>query len=237
MAISAAAGGAFKLASSSVQGCGKNNESMTEGEDGISSDVLFLPSYEEEKCLYYGYTCIFSLEGLVTRYLQIDCEWKYYNLSALSERPPAYAQIKMGDLFYTPHVRRKRDIQAAVHMYTMAALQREPQGLYNLGILVEEGVSLPHSMLRKLGFNSSVCASNYTIVMELYRRCRDHEKEDSYVPCSLALLNIHLQYVWTFHGPLLKFSSVAAIAIVTALSLMTIFGRCQNAARRLQLSV
>lgn len=184
-----------------------------------------------------AFICELDPEGLVTRYLQIDCEWKYYNLSALSERPPAYAQIKMGDLYYTPHVRRKRDVQAAVQMYAAAALQQEPQGLYNLGVLMEEGVSLPNSTLRRLGFNSSVCANNFTIMIELYRRCRDHEKEDSYVPCSLALLNAHLLYVWTFHGSLLKCSSAAAIAIVTALGLMTIFGRLQNAARRLQLSV
>ncbi|XP_068122602.1 protein sel-1 homolog 3-like isoform X2 [Hyperolius riggenbachi] len=184
-----------------------------------------------------AFFCELDAEGVVSRYLQIDCEWKYYNLSAYSERPPAYAQIKMGDLFYNHHIRRKRDVQAAVRMYTAAALQREPQGLYNLGILVEEGVTLSHSTLRQLGFNGSATANNYTIIMELYRRCRDHEKEDSYVPCSLALLNAHLQYVWTFHASLLKCSSAAAIAIVTALSLMTIFGRLQNAARQLHLSV
>nr|DBA32192.1 TPA: hypothetical protein GDO54_000002 [Pyxicephalus adspersus] len=184
-----------------------------------------------------AFICDLDPDGLVTRYLQIDCEWKYYNLSTLSDRPSAYAQIRMGDLFYTQHVRRKRDIQAAVQMYAAAALQQEPQGLYNLGILIEEGVTPSQLILHKLGFNSSICGNNYTIIMELYRRCRDHEKEDSYVPCSLALLNAHLQYVWTFHGPLLKCSSAAAIAIITALGLMTVFGRLQNAARHLQLSV
>ncbi|XP_063806930.1 protein sel-1 homolog 3-like [Pseudophryne corroboree] len=176
-------------------------------------------------------------DGLVSRYLQIDCIWKYYNLSTHSDRPPSYAQIKMGDLFYTSHGRRKRDVQAAVQMYTAAAAQRDPQGLYSLGILVEEGVTLPRSTLDQLGFNRSISSHNYTIIMELYRRCRDHEAEDSYVPCSLALLNAQLQYVWKFHGSILKCSSAAAIALVTALSLMTVFGRLQNAARNLQLSV
>ncbi|XP_056416227.1 protein sel-1 homolog 3-like [Hyla sarda] len=163
--------------------------------------------------------------------------WKYYNLSTHSNRPPTYAQIKMGDLFYTSHVRRKRNVQAAVEMYTAAALQHDPQGLYNLGVLVEEGVALPPSTLRLLGLNSSVSGSNFPIIMDLYRRCRDHEEEDSYVPCSLALLNAHLQYIWTFHGSILKCSSAAAIAIVTALSLMTIFGRLQNVAQNFHLSV
>ncbi|KAM4047660.1 protein sel-1 homolog 3-like [Anomaloglossus baeobatrachus] len=184
-----------------------------------------------------AFICEDDPDGLVSRFVQIDCVWKYYNLSTQSDQPPAYAQIKMGDLFYTSHIRRKRNVPAAVEMYKAAALQKEPQGLYNLGVLVEEGVSLPRSTLRALGLNSSVSRSNFTIVMELYRRCRDHEQEDSYVPCSLALLNTHLQYIWTFHGSVLKCSSAAAIAIVTALSLLTIFGRIRNVAQNLQLSV
>ncbi|XP_075449615.1 protein sel-1 homolog 3-like [Ascaphus truei] len=184
-----------------------------------------------------AYICEEDPDGLVSRFIQVDCVWKYYNLSTHSDKPHSYAQVKMGDLLYAGHERRKRDVQAAVHMYKSAALQRDPQGLYSLGILVEEGVSLPSSTLRELGFNSSASSNNYTIMMELYRRCRDHEKEDSYVPCSLALLNAHLQYVWAFHSSIVKCSSAAAIAIVTALSLMTIVGRLQNGALRLQQSV
>ncbi|KAM4796246.1 LOW QUALITY PROTEIN: protein sel-1 homolog 3-like [Rhinophrynus dorsalis] len=184
-----------------------------------------------------AFICEEDPEGLVSRYIQTDCMWKYYNLSTYSDRPPSYAQIKMGDLFYTSHVRRKRDVQAAVQMYKAAALQKDPQGLYSLGILVEEGFTIPFSTLRELGFNSSVSSSNYTIVMELYRRCRDHEKEDSYVPCSLALLNAHMQYVWAFHSSILKCSSAAAITIVSALSLMTILGRLRSRVLNRQHSV
>ncbi|XP_053313901.1 protein sel-1 homolog 3-like [Spea bombifrons] len=182
-----------------------------------------------------AYVCEQDPVGLVSRHVQTDCAWKYYNLSTHSERPPSYAQIKMGDLFYAPRGRKRRDVAAAVRMYKEAALQEDPQGLYSLGLLVEEGVSLPLSTLHDLGFNSSV--SNYTLVIELYRRCRDHEEEDSYVPCSLALLSTHLQYVWTFHGFLLKCSSAAAIVIVSALSLMTILGRLQSGALNLYQSV
>ncbi|KAM8975692.1 protein sel-1 homolog 3-like [Pelodytes ibericus] len=184
-----------------------------------------------------AYICELDPRGLVSRHLQTDCMWKYYNLSTHSERPPSYAQIKMGDLFYGTRVRRQRDVQAAVKMYIDAALQKDPQGLYSLGLLVEDGFPLPVSTLHELGFDSSVLSNNYSIAIELYRRCRDHEKEDSYVPCSLALLNTHLQYVWTSHGPLLKCSSAAAFTIVTALSLMTILARLQNGALNLHHSV
>ncbi|XP_053561636.1 protein sel-1 homolog 3 [Bombina bombina] len=184
-----------------------------------------------------AYICEQDPDGLVSKNLQIDCVWKYYNLSTHGDPPHAYAQIKMGDLYYAQHVKRRRDVAAAVRMYKQAALQREPQGLYSLGILIEEGVNIPVSTLRELGLNSTHLSNNYTIIMELYRRCRDHEKEDSYVPCSLALLNAHLQYVWAFHSSIVKCSSAIAIAIVTALSLMTILGRLTNGALNLHQSV
>ncbi|KAG8453122.1 hypothetical protein GDO86_004805 [Hymenochirus boettgeri] len=162
-----------------------------------------------------------------SRHVQTDCMWKYYNLSVYSDRPSSYAQIKMGDLLYTSHGRRKRDVQAAVHMYKAAALQKDPQGLYNLGILIEEGNVIPLSTLHELGLNSSMWTNNYTIVMELYRRCRDQDSDESYVPCALALFSTHIRYAWTFHSSLLKCSG-AAVTIVTALSLMTILGRLRH---------
>ncbi|XP_029457826.1 protein sel-1 homolog 3-like [Rhinatrema bivittatum] len=184
-----------------------------------------------------AYLCEQDPEGLVSHHIQGDCVWKYYNLSVHSDRPPSYAQIKMGDLFYTAHPNRKRDVQAAVRMYTTAALQQDPQGLYSLGILVEDGVSLPFSTLKSLGINSSISANNFTLLMELYKRCRDHEKDASYMPCSLALLNVYLKYVWMFHSSIVKFSSAIAIAFLTALSVMTVLNRVQNAALNVQLSV
>ncbi|KAE8628345.1 hypothetical protein XENTR_v10007472 [Xenopus tropicalis] len=177
-----------------------------------------------------AYICERDPDGLVSRYVHTDCMWKYYNLSVSSSTPSSYAQIKMGDLLYTSHIRRKRNVQAAVQMYKAAALMKDPQGLYNLGILVEDGVPVPWSTLRELGFNRSMYSNNYTIAMELYRRCRDHESDESYIPCSLALINAQIQYIWAFHGILLKCSSAAAIAIVTAFSLVTILGRLRQGA-------
>ncbi|XP_030055589.1 protein sel-1 homolog 3 [Microcaecilia unicolor] len=184
-----------------------------------------------------AYLCEQDPEGLISRHMQTDCVWKYYNLSAHSDRPPSYAQIKMGDLLYMAHPKRKRDLQAAMRLYTAAALQEDPQGLYSLGILVENGVSLPFSTLKKLGLNSSISANNFTIRTELYKRCRDHEKDASYISCSLALLNTHLQYIWTFHRSIVQCSSAAALTILTALSVMAVLSRLQNGGLRMQHSV
>ncbi|XP_069495663.1 protein sel-1 homolog 3-like [Ambystoma mexicanum] len=184
-----------------------------------------------------AYICELDPEWLVTRHMSQDCIMKYYNLSVHSDRPATYAQIKMGDLLYTAHPKRKRDVTTAIKMYKEAALQQDPQGLYSLGILVEEGVSLPHATLHQLGFNASARASRFTILLELYRRCRDHEKDVAYVPCSLALLNVHLQHIWMFHSSAVKFFSAATVAVITAFSIMTIVSRLQQGALRLQHTV
>nr|XP_033804793.1 protein sel-1 homolog 3-like [Geotrypetes seraphini] len=184
-----------------------------------------------------AYLCEKDPEGLISRYMQTDCAWKYYNLSAHSDQPPSYAQIKMGDLLYVTHPRRKRDIQGAVRMYTAAALQQDPQGLYSLGILVKDGVSLPFSTLKMLGLNRSIIADNFTILIELYKRCRDHERDASYMACSLALLNTHLQYIWTFHRFTVQCSTAIAITFLIALCVMTLMNRLQNGGVRRQNTV
>ncbi|XP_067424402.1 protein sel-1 homolog 3-like [Emydura macquarii macquarii] len=185
-----------------------------------------------------GYLCDQDPDGLASRHLQLDCVWKYYNLSTCSQRPVSYALIRMGDLFYAaPHRERTQDVQAAVRMYKAAALQQDPQGLYSLGLLLEEGVSIPCSALRELGFNGSACASNYTVLLELYQRCRDHVEEHSFLPCSLALVSVHLKYLWLLHSSLLKFSGAIAIVMVTALSLLAALSRLHRGAADLRDSV
>ncbi|XP_054830572.1 protein sel-1 homolog 3-like [Eublepharis macularius] len=176
-----------------------------------------------------GFLCDQDPDGLVSRYMQVSCPWRYYNLSTFSEQPAAYALLRMGDLFYGRHPRKeRRDVQAAVQMYTAAALQQEPQGLYNLGLLVEEGVSIPKAALQKLGLSSSAPADPYTLLVELYGRCRDHQEEHSFVPCSLALFSVHLKYIWMFHGSIVKFSGVAVVAVMTGLGLLTVLRRLQS---------
>ncbi|XP_069059834.1 protein sel-1 homolog 3-like [Pleurodeles waltl] len=184
-----------------------------------------------------AYLCEMDPEGLVSQYMTEDCILKYYNLSIHADRPATYAQIKMGDLLYTAQPKRKRDVTTAIKMYKEAALQQDPQGLYSLAILVEEGVLIPPATLRELGFNASVRANKFTILVELYRRCRDHTNDVAYVPCSLALLNVHFKYIWMFHSSAVKVFSAVAVTVVTAFSVVTIVSRLQHGGLHLQHNV
>lgn len=111
---------------------------------------------------------------------------------------PAFT--KLGDLLYEGWVRRQRDLKSAAEMYSKAALSKEPQvsvleidfkpalsiiapclcvslsctvvpqGLYNLGLLVEEGFKLPLSVLVELGLSELYLADDGVLLTTLYRK-------------------------------------------------------------------
>ncbi|XP_006003126.3 protein sel-1 homolog 3, partial [Latimeria chalumnae] len=175
-----------------------------------------------------AFLCELNPEGLVSRHVRSNCAWKYYNLSTWSEQPATHALIKMGDLLSGGHRRSQRDLTRAITLYKEAALRNDPRGLYSLGSLIEDGVSVPVSALSELGLDRLTYSNKYTLLMDLYRRCRDHEEEDSFLPCSLALLSVQLKYLWTNYNSLLKCSSVVGVSIVATLTALTAFARLRD---------
>ncbi|KAF3686115.1 Suppressor of lin-12-like protein 3 [Channa argus] len=99
-------------------------------------------------------------------------------------------------------------------MYKQAALRKNPQGWYNLGLLAEEGYRLPLSVLIDLGLSELYLADETLLLSALYKRCRDSEDTDSYLPCSLALLHVYLQSFQKDYSAAIKFS--IAVAVVAA---------------------
>ncbi|XP_077989302.1 protein sel-1 homolog 3-like [Glandiceps talaboti] len=170
-----------------------------------------------------AYLCEENHDGLTTSYIEKECVWKYYNLSTLAEFPHPHAQIKMGD-YYWYGCDQHRDVNAAVDMYVKAAKANDPHGLFNLAYLVEEGVDIPKHAWISLGIPVDVYnkTEKRVILTELYNRCRDHNNEESFVPCSLALLRIQLMDVWTKYSVVMQFSSAIGVAIVTYITLSAI---------------
>ncbi|XP_037835846.1 protein sel-1 homolog 3 isoform X2 [Kryptolebias marmoratus] len=122
-----------------------------------------------------------------------NCMWRYYNLTIQSQNFDTYACIKMGDLLYEGSDGKQKDSFSAAQMYKLAALRNNPQGWYNLGLLAEEGYKLPLSVLTELGLAELYLAEKYVLLSSLYKKCRDSDDTDSYLPCSLALFNVFLQ--------------------------------------------
>ncbi|KAL6115894.1 uncharacterized protein ACO6RY_00633 [Pungitius sinensis] len=151
-----------------------------------------------------------------------NCMWRYYNLTLQSRNPDTYALIRMGDLLYEGRSDGQKELSSAAAMYTRAAVRNEPQGWYNLGLLAEEGYRLPLSILIDLGLSELYLADNSLLLSTLYKRCRDSEDTDSYLPCSLALFNVYLQSFKKDYGAAIKFST--AVAVVAAPTIVMIIG-------------
>ncbi|KAM9359356.1 protein sel-1 homolog 3 [Symphorus nematophorus] len=161
-----------------------------------------------------AYLCEQNTFGFLDPAFASNCMWRYYNLTIHSQDPDTYALIRMGDLLYEGQGDRQKDLFAAAKMYTQAALRNEPQGWYNLGLLAEEGFRLPLSLLTELGLSELFLANNSSLLSALYKRCRDSEDTDSYLPCSLALLNVYLQSFQRAYSAAVKYST--AVAVVAA---------------------
>ncbi|XP_026220917.1 protein sel-1 homolog 3 [Anabas testudineus] len=142
------------------------------------------------------------------------CVWRYYNLTIQSPNPDTYALIRMGDLLYEGQGDGQKDISSAAEMYKQAALKNEPQGWYNLGLLAEEGYRLPLSVLIELGLSELYLADKSVLLSTLYKRCRDSEDTASYVPCSLALLNVYLHSFQKDYSAAIKLCT--AVAVIAA---------------------
>ncbi|XP_035536148.1 protein sel-1 homolog 3 [Morone saxatilis] len=161
-----------------------------------------------------AYLCEQNTFGFLDPAFASDCTWRYYNLTIQSQNPDTYAFIKMGDLLYEGHSDGQKDLFSAAEMYMLAALRNEPQGWYNLGLLSEEGYRLPLSVLTELGLSELYLADKSLLLSALYKRCRDSEDTDSYLPCSLALFNVYLQSFQKDYSAAIKFST--AVAVVAA---------------------
>ncbi|KAM4807645.1 protein sel-1 homolog 3 [Rhinophrynus dorsalis] len=142
-----------------------------------------------------AYLCEENPEPAKT-YLTDSCIWRYFNLSVQQNDPPSFALLKMGDLYYYGNTNQSRNLELSMELYTYAALQGDSQGFYNLAQLIQEGFSIPEHLLQQLEIHMSAHRTRDSLIVELYQRCQNHSKEDSFSPCSLPLLYIHFRAVW-----------------------------------------
>ncbi|XP_036083460.1 protein sel-1 homolog 3 isoform X2 [Rousettus aegyptiacus] len=155
---------------------------------------------------------------LATRYLGVNCVWRYYNFSVFQIDAPSFAYLKMGDLYYYGHQNQSQDLELSVQMYAQAALDGDSQGFFNLALLIEEGAIIPHHILDFLEIDPTVHSNNISILQELYERCWSHSSEESLSPCSLAWLYLHLRLIWgaALHSALTYFLGTFFLSVLIA---------------------
>ncbi|ELW61418.1 Protein sel-1 like protein 3 [Tupaia chinensis] len=152
---------------------------------------------------------------LAREYLGVNCVWRYYNLSVFQIDAPSFAYLKMGDLYYYGHQNQSQDLELSVQMYAQAALDGDSQGFFNLALLIEEGAIIPNHILDFLEIDPTLHSNNISILQELYERCWNHSNEESFSPCSLAWLYLHLRLLWgaVLHSALIYFLGTLPIPV------------------------
>ncbi|XP_043976245.1 protein sel-1 homolog 3 isoform X2 [Gambusia affinis] len=171
-----------------------------------------------------AYICDQNAAGFLDPAYATRCMWRYYNLTIQSEKPDPYAFIRMGDLLYEGSDSREKDFSSAAHMYSLAALRNDPQGWYNLGLLAEDGYRLPLPVLIDLGLSELYLADKNLLLSTLYKRCRDSDDADSYLPCSLALLKVFLRSFEKHYVAAVIKVSVAVAVVATPTLLVIVLG-------------
>ncbi|XP_052803670.1 protein sel-1 homolog 3-like [Mya arenaria] len=155
----------------------------------------------------------------VTSFIEKECVWSQYNISIQREKQfvDSYALVKMGD-YYWYGCEGHRNPSKAVDLYVQAATMHNPQALFNLGLLVEEGVSLSASALREVHVPQAFRRNNVTLLTHLYNRCRDSHQSEAFIPCSIALWRVQILDFWDRHQIFIKISTMAAAMLFTILS-------------------
>ncbi|MEE6509501.1 hypothetical protein FKM82_026538 [Ascaphus truei] len=156
---------------------------------------------------------------LTTTYLRDSCVWRYYNLSVHQNNAPTFAFLKMGDLYYYSSRNQPKHLEVSMWMYTQAALQGDSQGFFNLAQLIQEGVSIPEYILGYLQIEKSVYTSNQSLMVQLYERCQSYSSEESFSPCSLALLYYQIRVAWDYS----RYSSLIYVLGSLLLSILVAF--------------
>ncbi|XP_027900742.1 protein sel-1 homolog 3 isoform X2 [Xiphophorus couchianus] len=171
-----------------------------------------------------AYLCEQNAAGFLDPAYATRCMWRYYNLTIQSQKPDSYAFIRMGDLLYEGSDSREKDFSSAAHMYSLAALRKNPQGWYNLGLLAEDGYRLPLPVLIELGLSELHLADKNLLLSTLYKRCRDSDNADSYLPCSLALLKVFLRSFEKRYVAAVVKVSVAVAVVATPTVFVIVLG-------------
>ncbi|XP_061169647.1 protein sel-1 homolog 3-like [Saccostrea echinata] len=149
-------------------------------------------------------------------FIEKDCQWRNYNLSTRREHHfvDSYAFLKMGD-YYWYGCGGQRDADKAAEFYTLAASKGDPQGIFNLAYIFEEGAKIFPHIWQKLRIPKYQQSSKFEILHHLYSRCRDSPKTEAYIPCTVSLYRIFLRKSWQEHETMIKITSFAVVLFLT----------------------
>ncbi|CAF0704103.1 unnamed protein product [Brachionus calyciflorus] len=159
--------------------------------------------------------------------MKIDCITKYYNQSINSnlERGNSYAYVKMGDYFYEKGRKKfnlvgynSNEINKALEYYSLAFQKGNPQGLFNIAFLIENGYHVSAKTFERIGFPELANQTLYNKLNEIYKSCLMSEHlNDGFLPCSINFFKNKIKFLFNYYYStlvLFVFPMVAMFAVV-----------------------
>jgi len=127
-----------------------------------------------------------------------ECIWRFWNESASNNRPHPYALNKMGDYHYYGESGKSPNLTMALNFYGRAASWNHSHAIFNVATMLQRHkreISDAELELTPLPvtFNSS---NREELVIKLYTMCSENMKEESAIPCYLALTRLRLEILW-----------------------------------------
>lgn len=168
-----------------------------------------------------AYLCEEDNGGFVKQ-LEKECVWRHYNLSI--QRSPKdvdpYAWNKMAHYYYYHGIDGRNDTQTAIELYARAALMGDPQGLYNLAMLSNDGVMINEYILNQLTVPLSIQKNNLLLSFHLLNQCQNSYNQEAYLPCTFAMYRVAFAHYWRLIN--VHYKRIFSVVIMILISLVSL---------------
>ncbi|XP_059157018.1 protein sel-1 homolog 3-like isoform X2 [Physella acuta] len=175
-------------------------------------------------------------KGGVTAFISKECEFRHYNMTVQREFQfvDAYSYLKMGDYLWYGCKQKSRDLDEAAMNYCRAAMKGNPQALFNLAYMVEEGVPVNIGCWMLLRITNTIYKNRVSLLLELYARCRESRQSEAFMPCCLAWFRVWFVDVWETHELYIKITSFLTILLTFIVSTYLVYCKLTERQERLR---
>nr|CAB3265949.1 protein sel-1 homolog 3-like [Phallusia mammillata] len=164
-----------------------------------------------------AFLCEENMNDLVKSNVKEECTWKFWNASASFNQPHPYALNKMGDYYYYGYGGTK-DVKKSLRYYSHAAKLGFPQAIFNIACMLEKNENeIQNNSLKELNLPEDVLQNREDTIVYLYRKCSEIGKDETAMPCYLALVRTQTIQLWNKTPFINKVVTFAVLILSTIL--------------------
>lgn len=149
---------------------------------------------------------------------QHECVWRFWNESAHHPRPHPHALNKMGDYYYYGRNGETTNLTRALSYYGKAASSNHSHAIFNVASLLERHTrDISDDELEAINLPITNTSNREEAVLQLYALCSANMKDESAIPCFMALTRIQLNILWRETTLLAKVAAFSTVLLTTLL--------------------